>query len=287
MKLGVLTSGNLGLIVLKHLSFTKDIVFVLTDKRSEEIINFCRNKGLFLFVGNPRNRRAFGFIEDKEIDILISINYLFLIEEDIINLPKKMAFNIHGSILPKYRGRTPHVWAIINNENETGITAHLIDSGCDTGDIIEQRIIPIETSDTGANLLNKFNELYIPVVDSVLDKISKNKIILRVQDESKATYFGKRSPEDGKINWNWQKERIRNWVRAQCHPYPGAFSYYKSEKIVIDEVEICEYGFNYKMKNGQVLCLTPLVIKTPNGAIILKKIRNKNQIDFQLGEVIK
>src|SRR5690606_33504394 len=100
--------------------------------------------------------------------------YLFIIDKKIIDLATSIAFNIHGSLLPKYRGRTPHVWSIINNEKFTGITAHIIDEGCDTGDIIEQVKIKISKSDTGASLLEKYNLLYLPLIRSVLEKIQTN-----------------------------------------------------------------------------------------------------------------
>src|SRR5690554_5519746 len=148
MSLGVLCSGNLGFQILLKLFEAHPINFVFTDSKSDRIIKFCKENKLSLFKGNPRRGRAKEFIAKNECDILISINYLFLIERDVINMGKKLAFNIHGSLLPKYRGRTPHVWSIINGEKYTGTTAHLIDEGCDTGDILEQVKIPIEESDT-------------------------------------------------------------------------------------------------------------------------------------------
>lgn len=286
MNLGILVSGTLGLNLLKHLAIENNVVFVMTDKNSQSIIDYCKDKDWPVFIGNPRKGKCDLFLKEKEIDVLISVNYLFLIEEDLIRLPKKYAFNIHGSLLPKYRGRTPHVWAIINNESETGVTAHLIEEGCDTGPVIEQVKVPIEISDTGGDILEKFKNLYIPLVDSVLKKLGGNTLQLTPQDHCKATFFGKRTPDDGEINWNWQKERIHNWVRAQAYPYPGAFSYYKNEKIVIDEIEFTEDGYENEMVNGQILSSFPLKIKTPNGVIKIKKIRNK-QFTFQKGEILK
>lgn len=279
MKIGLLASGGLGLTVAKHLMNQSDLIFLMTDKKSSEIIDFCDKSNFPCFVGNPRGGKSQNFIQGKEIEVLISVNYLFLIEEDIINLPSKLAFNIHGSLLPKYRGRTPHIWAIINNEIETGITAHVIDSGCDTGDIIEQVKIPIDKYDTGADVLKKFNIEYIPLIDKVLSKVQYGELLLTPQENSKATFFGKRTPEDGKINWNWQKERIRNWVRAQAFPYPGAFSILEGKKLVIDDVVYEDFGFNNTMTNGLILSVEPILIKSPNGVVKISKYRD---LDFQL-----
>ena len=156
MKIGLLASGKLGYSALKHLVAKEQLVFVLTNIDSKEIIQYCKKSDIPVYIGNPRNGRVKEFLKDMEIEVLISINYLFLIDENLIQLPRKLAFNIHGSLLPKYRGRTPHVWAIINNEKVTGVTAHVIDSGCDTGDIIEQIEVSIDSKDTGADILNKY-----------------------------------------------------------------------------------------------------------------------------------
>lgn len=286
MRLGVLVSGNLGYSVLKYLIKREEVAFVMTDKSSLKIINLCKDLKYPIFIGNPRNGKSQNFIIDKNIEVLISVNYLFIIEKELIELPAKLAFNIHGSLLPKYRGRTPHVWAIINNETETGITAHRIDDGCDTGDIIEQINIPIDKKDTGATILEKYQQFYIPLVDSVLKKIKDDTIQLTPQDDRISTYFGKRSPKDGKIDWNWQKERIRNWVRAQAHPYPGAFSFLEAEKVIIDEIEFMDNSFDYVMPNGLILSVNPVIIKTPNGTVKIKKIRD-NQSNFAVGQILK
>lgn len=287
MKLGILASGQLGYIVLRQLAPNYDLSFVMTDAKSPNIKGFCEEEKIECFIGNPRKGKCANFIKDKDIDVLISVNYLFIIEYDLIELPQKMAFNIHGSLLPKYRGRTPHVWAIINNEKVTGITAHVIDEGCDTGDVLEQVEVPIESEDTGAAILNKFEALYPTLINQVLTGIEQNQFTCTPQQGHLATYFGKRTPEDGQIDWNWQRERIRNWVRAQAAPYPGAFSWYDGKKIIIDEVVFDDYGFKQQMPNGTVLTSNPLRVKTPNGVLRLTKIRLLNSDVLSEGIILK
>lgn len=284
LRLGILCSGGLGHSILMELNSKRQIEFVMTDKKSENIITYCNKFKIPCFVGNPRGDKGYNYIKDKSVDVIVSINYLFLIEKDIIQHPRILAFNIHGSLLPKYRGRTPHVWAIINNESETGITAHKIDVGCDTGAIIEQVKINIDPEDTGFDILEKYRAKYLPLIEKVLKMIETNNVKSWFQNEDEATIFGKRTPEDGLINWNWQKERIRNWVRAQSYPYPGAFTYYGNQKVIIDKVEYSKLGFNGDMKNGLILKIEPkLVIKTPNGALVINKIR-ENYPNFELGK---
>lgn len=285
MRIGLLASGNLGFIVLEYMKPLYQIEFVMTDKKSNAIIDFCKNNNIQYFAGNPRNGMAHTFITNKSVDLIISVNYLFIIEKDIIELPVLLAFNIHGSLLPRYRGRTPHVWSIINNEKYTGITAHKIDEGCDTGDIIEQIKIEITNKDTGASILNKYAQQYIPLIESVIFKIKNDSVVYLKQKEAEATYFGVRTPDDGKIDWNWQKERIYNWVRAQASPYPGAFTFYQDEKIIIDEIVFSNHGFNTEMPNGLILSEEPLLVKTSNGVVELTAVRNENlkiKVDFKL-----
>lgn len=274
MKIGLLASGGLGYSILNKIAKSYELSFVMTDKGSDSIHDFCKINKTPYFVGNPRNGNSNEFLSKVSCDILVSINYLFLIEQIVIDLPKILAFNIHGSLLPKYRGRTPHVWSIINNEVITGITAHVIDSGCDTGNIIEQVQIEIGLKDTGATILKKYEDSYFPLVESVLNKVKTNQLITVPQNNSHATYFGKRTPEDGLINWSWQRERIYNWIRAQSFPYPGAFTYYLNNRIIIDWIELDDYGFDYNIPDGTIITNDPIRIKTPNGLVKVTKFRN-------------
>ncbi|HKG05860.1 MAG TPA: methionyl-tRNA formyltransferase [Pedobacter sp.] len=273
MKLALLLSGNLGLEILQQLVRSTNIEFVATDLNSGAIIAQCEKYNIPIFIGNPRKGRLHSFASEFECETLLSINYLFLIENDVINL-FKVPINFHGSLLPKYRGRTPHVWAIINNERECGITAHYMDSGCDTGDIVMQRKVAIDANDTGNDLLLKYVSLYPQMVRDILYQIENGDLQKYVQNESLATYYGKRSPEDGQINWNWQKERIRNWVRALSHPYPGSFTYINGIKIIIDEIEFSDVGYDFAIPNGCIINSEPLLVKTPNGAVLLKTMRD-------------
>lgn len=277
LTIGILCSGGLGLDTL--LKITKDytIQFVLTDSNSIEIIEFATKNNIPVYAGNPRKGKGYSFIKEFSVDVIASINYLFLIEEDIIKHSNLLTFNIHGSLLPKYRGRTPHVWAIINGETKAGITAHIIDSGCDTGEIIAQIEVPIDKNDTGAIMLQKYATAYYPLVKKVLSDASTNSLELTKQNEKDATYFDKRTPKDGAINWNWAKENIRNWVRAQAYPYPGAFTFYNGHKIIIDKVSFSQMEILENIPNGTIVQSSPdLVVKVADGALNLDTIRTEN-----------
>ena len=274
-------SGTLGLTCLEFINNISCVCYVFTDKKSKEIVDFCKKNNIPYFIGNPRNDKAVDFIKKYPTHVILSINYLFIINSDLIRLPRKYAINFHGSLLPKYRGRTPHVWSIINNEKETGITAHRITEECDKGEIVHQEKIQILPDTTGGNILEQFINLYPVIIQKVINMIENDQVLLVQQDETKATWFGKRTHEDGEINWNWQKERIYNWVRAQSSPYPGAFSFYNKIKIIIHKIEFSEIGFDFKQENGTILQGgNQPIIKTPNGAVKLLVIETDRMIEF-------
>jgi methionyl-tRNA formyltransferase len=289
MKIGVLASGDLGHHILEVLYKLYDLEFIATNQKSKEIIDLAAEQNVSVFIGNPREGRLLEFLENKSSDIILSINYLYLIERDIVCFPKRYAINFHGSLLPKYRGRTPHVWAIIKGEKKCGITAHLIDEGCDTGPIIIQQEVEIMEDDTGQNILEKYKYLYPVLVKEVLSKVERNNIELTIQDETKATFFGERTPSDGMIDWSWQTIRINNWVRAQSHPYPGAFTFYEGEKIIVDKIDVTTIEFEPLLKNGTIIKVVDNIpyVKTPNGIVKLSKIRNQGQQKFLENSVLK
>jgi methionyl-tRNA formyltransferase len=288
VKVAILTSGNLGFSCINAIKDHLDIICVFTDSNSKNIIEWCSQEHLPIFCGNPRKGRAKEFVTKYKVDIIFSINYLFIIDDDLLKWPALYAFNIHGSLLPKYRGRTPHVWAIINNEKIIGFTVHLIDEHCDSGDIVLQREIDIEENTTGADVLTVFERLYPDAIIKTYYLVKEKRLVLKKQNHSLASYFGKRTPEDGEIDWNWQKERIHNWVRAQTRPYPGAFTFYQGEKLIIYQIAFDAYGFQDKDENGKIMDIQneQLIVKTPNGAIRIIDYEFNKPLQFIKGNIL-
>ena len=282
-KIVVFASGNLGLRMLEYLVTIIQVEFIATDIKSEGITSFAKKNKINFFAGKPNNDNLYDKLIKIESNTLFSINYLFLLEKRIFQI-FKYPINFHGSLLPKYRGRTPHVWSIINNEKETGITAHFIEEGCDEGDIIFQEKMLIEDNHTGSDILILFNDKFPIIIQKVLEMINKNDVNRTPQRQHLATFFPKRTPNDGQINWNWQKERLKNWVRALCDPYPGAFTYFQDKKIIIDEIKFSNIGFNNNIENGTIITINPNnnpIVKVQNGTVELTKIRN-SVVEFKI-----
>jgi len=156
-------------------------------------------------------------------DLLLALGWYYMIPRKVRESVPLGCAGIHASLLPKYRGGAPIPWAIINGETETGITLFYFSDGVDNGDIIAQESFLIEEDDTCATLYEKATRTSVDVLREYLPRIASGTAPRIPQDESEATYVLQRKPEDGLIDWSWDAKRIRNFIRAQTHPYPGAF----------------------------------------------------------------
>ncbi len=166
-------------------------------------------------------------------DLILVIGWTRLLGPAVLRLPPLGTVGFHASLLPKYRGRAPVNWAIINGERETGNTMFFIDEGVDTGDIIDQRRIGIEDDDDCATLYEKVAAAAIAMLLVHLPALKAGQAPRIHQDQSAATVMPRRRPEDGRIDWGRDARSLFNWVRALTHPYPGAFSYHEGRRLFV------------------------------------------------------
>ncbi|PWB46645.1 MAG: formyltransferase [Nitrosomonadales bacterium] len=157
-------------------------------------------------------------------DFLFSFYYRHMLKKDILCIPTRGAFNMHGSLLPKYRGRVPVNWAIIQGERETGATLHVMNEKPDNGAIVGQQAVPILPDDTALQVFHKVTCAAEIALDRCLPELLAGTAQLKPQDLSQGGYFGGRRAEDGKIRWFEPAQAIHNLVRAVAPPYPGAFT---------------------------------------------------------------
>lgn len=179
-------------------------------------------------------------VESYRPDFLLAIGWYYMIPKQMRDIAPLGCAGIHGSLLPKYRGGAPLVWAMINGEKEAGVSFFYFADGVDDGDIIGQERFPIEQQDTIREVLHKATEGSLSLVRSYLPLIAKGAAPRLAQDHSQATHVPQRKPEDGFIDWSWDRERIRNFIRAQTKPYPGAFTVIDGKKITIWDADITE-----------------------------------------------
>lgn len=181
-----------------------------------------------------------GALEEMNPDLILAIGWYYLIPRKMLTLAPLGAVGIHASLLPKYRGNAPLVWAMINGESETGVSLFYFEGEVDSGDIIAQQVIRIDKSDEIKDLLQKVKAASVQILLEFVPRIADGTAPRTVQNEGEATYFPKRFPEDGLINWEWDARRIRNFIRAQSKPYPGAFFYQNGKKITIWGADVDE-----------------------------------------------
>jgi len=170
--------------------------------------------------------------------IIYSFSYRHLIPESVLELAPIGAFNLHPSLLPAYRGRAPVNWVLVNGERETGVTLHHMVARADAGDIVGQRAVSIDDSDNALTLYRKLVPLGVELIDELHPKIVAGNAPRRKMEITKGSYFGRRKPEDGRIDWRWPARRIFNLVRAVTHPYPGAFCFVGTRKLLVWEAKI-------------------------------------------------
>ncbi|AOX99329.1 formyltransferase [Jeongeupia sp. USM3] len=157
-------------------------------------------------------------------DFVFSFYYRHMLKAPILAAPTRGAFNLHGSLLPKYRGRVPVNWAIIHGETESGVTLHVMNVKPDNGAIVDQVAVPILPDDTAHDVFEKVTVAGELCLIRALPKLIAGTATFTPQDLRLGGYFGGRKAEDGRINWRQSATQLHNLVRAVTRPYPGAFS---------------------------------------------------------------
>ncbi|EOD1042608.1 bifunctional UDP-4-amino-4-deoxy-L-arabinose formyltransferase/UDP-glucuronic acid oxidase ArnA [Citrobacter farmeri] len=198
-------------------------------------------------------------------DVIFSFYYRHLISDAILALAPAGAFNLHGSLLPKYRGRAPLNWVLVNGESETGVTLHRMVKRADAGAIVAQQRVAISPDDTAFTLHHKLCQTARQVLEQALPAIERKETHDVQQNESEATYFGRRTPEDSFLTWNRPATTLHNMVRAVAAPWPGAFSYSGTQKFTIWSSRV--HAQNQTAQPGTVISVSPLLIACSEGAL--------------------
>jgi methionyl-tRNA formyltransferase len=172
---------------------------------------------------DPNGREMVERVRASAPDLLFSFYYRRMLGAELLALPRRGAYNLHGSLLPKYRGRAPVNWAILRGERETGATLHEMVAKPDAGRIVDRERVPILLNDIASEVLGKVALAGEIVLERSLPALAAGTAALVPQDLAAGSYFGGRRPEDGAIDPAWPAKRIHDLVRAVAPPYPGAF----------------------------------------------------------------
>ena len=209
-----------------------DVALVVTHRDDpKENIWFGSVEGLAreheIEVATPEDPNAAEFtrrLSGLAPDFLFSFYYRHMLAPAVLATARRGAFNMHGSLLPKYRGRVPVNWAVLRGEGETGATLHEMVDQPDAGRIVDQLAVPILPDDLAVDVFRKVTVAAEIVLDRALPALLAGTAPLAAQDLAGGSYFGGRKPDDGRIDWSRGAREIHNLVRAVAPPYPGAFT---------------------------------------------------------------
>jgi len=204
-------------------------------------------------------------IRAMQPDVIFSFYYRALLSSTILDCARVGAFNLHGSLLPKYRGRAPLNWVLVNGETETGVTLHRMVKRADAGDIVAQQHVAIDEQDNALTLHRKLVACAAQLLESALPAIKRGEIAATPQNEAEATKVGRRTPEDGRIDWTRPAQAINNLVRAVTDPWPGAFAFAGTVKFVVWKGRV--HSDAPQAKPGTVLSVAPFLIACGEGAL--------------------
>lgn len=243
---------------------------------------------------NVSDEKSVAYLKKFNADIFVVISFGQMLKKEVLEIPRLYALNVHGSLLPEYRGASPTNWAVINGDKKSGITIISMNEKMDEGDVVASKEVPIEDNDTNITLSEKLSEEGARLLLYVLDGIDAGKTpYFQKQDSSKATYAPKLKKNDGLIDWNDTSAVIRNKVRGMV-PWPTAFTYYEGRLLKLLRVKVPDKPYAQNAQPGEVLHLDKegIVVRTGSGDIVIEflQLEGKKCMDaasFARGHRIK
>ena len=243
----------------------------------DQFRTFSERSGLPVLVQPPR-KSVDPFVQQlRELspDFILVWSYPMILPKSVINVPRRAAFNMHGGILPEYRGGHVMQWAIINGEKETGITLHYIEEGIDTGAIVAESRFSIDWNDDAASVREKLKSHGRQLLKEWWPLVAAGQTPKRVQDEQRAQYYRLRTQEDGLISWNQSSLAIYNLVRALVSPWPGAYTYVRGHKLTVWRVDPVQgRGEGVGFLPGRIVAIddSGATVLTGDGSLVLQKV---------------
>ena len=249
-------------------------VFTHEDDPEEEIWfrsvkEIAQKHGIPVRASSKLGEEDMEFCRTAAPELIFSFYYRALIPKEILLLPRLGAYNMHGALLPRYRGRACVNWAVLNGETRTGATLHVMTEKPDGGDIIDSEAVDIKFTDTALDVFLKVTEAARIITERSLPALEAGTAPRTPQNEAEATYFGRRRPEDGRIDWNKSAREIYNLIRAVTHPFPGAFADIGGKKYYIWKAR----PIAGTAAPGEVVSRSPLVIGAGSGLLEVLRIQ--------------
>ncbi|MFR0692566.1 bifunctional UDP-4-amino-4-deoxy-L-arabinose formyltransferase/UDP-glucuronic acid oxidase ArnA [Enterobacterales bacterium AE_CKDN230030158-1A_HGKHYDSX7] len=256
--------GCAGIEALLAAGYQIDAVFTHADDPQENrfygsVAQLCARLGIPVHAPEDVNHPLWvARIRELQPRFIFSFYYRHLLCEELLACASQGAYNLHGSLLPRYRGRAPANWVLVNGESETGVTLHRMVKRADAGGILAQQSVSIGADDTALILHGKLREATRELLAAALPRLARGELQEVAQDESRASYFGRRTPADGQLDWKRPARELHNLVRAVTQPYPGAFAPVGERKLIVWSSRVV--AGNNAMAPGSVISVEPLRI---------------------------
>ena len=247
LKVALLANTGLGNIVLKALKKNELVLIdsVVTRKLdgkfpyfdTEELHDLADLLDVKCFCNIDVNTEYYEYLKNREVDLIIVASFNQIIKKNLIDLPKKGIVNYHPSLLPHYRGPSPLIWSLLNEEKETGLSVHRLTTKLDGGDLLFQKTIIIEDCDNLGTLFKKEADECDEITSEVINYFQENNTNIIVQNENEATYYSR--PQNRTVTLDMGFNRIVSIIKA-FHPYPKAILEKDGKKFIIDDYKLIE-----------------------------------------------
>ena len=226
-------------------------------------------------VLQPEKARDEEFIQELETiapDVIVVVAYGQILPERILNLPKYGCINVHGSLLPKYRGAAPIQWAVLNGEEKTGITTMYMEKGLDTGDMIDKAEVVLDPKETAGSLHDKLMNLGAGLLLETLDKLEKGTIVRTKQDDSQSCYAKMLSKEMGRMDFSRSAKELEQWIRGM-NPWPSAYTTMNGKTLKIWDADVVSYEGSEEPGTVVKVTKDTIIVAAGEGALALKEIQ--------------
>lgn len=258
---------------------------------SDSVQELAEQHAVPVLVKNAPDNEAERRVREADADVLVACSWRTWLPPSIFNAPRLGTLNVHDSLLPKYAGFAPLVWALVNGETEVGITAHVMNEELDRGDIILQQRVAVAPTDTTADLFRKTIVLFGPVTLGALEHLEHGTGERIAQDRSQASFFHKRCSEDSRIDWTWPAQDIVNLVRAQADPYPNAYAFLGRERLRVQSAAVSRGRCGgtagrvvVREGDGVVVVCGPHSHRGANHGVVLRRVRTDDDREHAAGD---
>lgn len=282
--------------LLALINSNHEVVLAVTHPTSEEsykaiwsapVGELAREHGIPVHFTERVDAATIDLVRCAEPDVIVVNSWYNWMPAELYDLPPHGTLNLHDSLLPKFTGFSPVLWALISGEPEFGLTVHKMDDGLDTGDILVQHSLPIGPTDTGTDLVLRGLDLIPAALAEALGALQSGTAVWRPQSKAERTYWHKRSEHDSLIDWSWPAEDLERFVRALSDPYPRAFTFYQCQRIEVLQARVSEacYGGTpgrvIVQEEGGVVVCGPNAYRGDNRGLVITRLRSTDGVEHR------